>query len=138
MMKKPLSLLVFFISSAVMIILLIFYIRLPSKQYKGWQQISYRLENKNYRLLVAKNQSQWEQGLMYFRKLDGVNGMIFEFPDKQYRTFWNKNTYMNLKLYWLDDSKVVGISDLPSIDKSGSIVTVSSPAPVNNVLELGQ
>ncbi len=137
-MKKLLLLLVLFILPALIIILLILYIRLPSKQYKGWQQISYRLENKNYRLLVAKNQSQWEQGLMYFRKLDGVGGMIFEFPDKQYRTFWNKNTYMNLKLYWLDGDKVVGTSDLPSIEKSGSIITVSSPAPVNNVIEMEQ
>ncbi len=137
-MKKLPSLLVFFILPVLIIVLLILYVRLPGKQYKGWRQISYRLENRNYRLLVAKNQSQWEQGLMYFRKLDGVGGMIFEFPDKQYRTFWNKNTYMNLKLYWLDGDKVVGTSDLPSIEKSGSIITVSSPAPVNNVIEMKQ
>ncbi len=136
-MKKWQYLLVFFGLPSLIIVLVILNVKVNLyNQYKDWQIISYRLENRNYRLLVANNSRQWERGLMDFKKLDGVDGMLFDFPDKGYRTFWNKNTYIDLNLYWLDDEKVVGTSDLPSIDKSGGITIVSSPAPVNKVIEL--
>ncbi len=44
--------------------------------------ITYALQGKSYQLLVADTPSQWEKGLMFYRKLDGVDGMIFLFPDK--------------------------------------------------------
>ena len=105
-------------------------------RYREFKKIDYRLENKNLKLLVADIPEKWERGLMYFRKLEGVDGMIFIFPDKQPRTFWNKNTYLDLDLYWLNESEIVGKSYLPSIKKSKEIVTVSSPKEVNKVIEL--
>ena len=36
--------------------------------------------------------------------------MIFIFPDKERQTFWNKNTYLDLDIYWMNDDKVVGKS----------------------------
>ncbi len=98
--------------------------------------ITYSLQGKTYHLLTAENSSQWERGLMYYRKPVNFDGMLFNFPKKQDLTFWNKNTYMDLTLYWLSDNVVVGASDLPSIEKSGRIVTVSSPKPSNRVVEL--
>lgn len=107
-----------------------------NSKYKNFAVIDYKLEGKNYRLLVADNPQKWEQGLMFYRNLDGFSGMIFIFPDKAYRTFWNKNTLVDLQMIWLSDDRVVGKSALPSIDKSKEIVTVNSPAPVNKVIEL--
>ncbi len=97
--------------------------------------ISYKLEGKKYILLTARTPQEWQKGLMYVRKLNNADGVIFLFPDKQGRTFWNGNTFVDLYLYWLDDDKVVGRSFLPSVEKWG-IVTVSSPAPANKVIEL--
>ncbi len=98
--------------------------------------VEYKLNNKTYKLLKAETPLQWEKGLMYYRKLDKVDGMIFLFKDKQYRNFWNKNTLMDLDLYWLDDDRITGQSFLPSIEKSKNIVIVSSPEKVNKVVEL--
>jgi uncharacterized membrane protein (UPF0127 family) len=98
--------------------------------------VTYNLEGKQYRLLVAKTPEEHQKGLMYFRKLDNADGMIFLFDDKNYRTFWNKNTLMDLDVYWIDDDKVIGKDYLPSVEKSKNIVTISSPKLANKVIEL--
>lgn len=106
------------------------------KRYKNFSVINYSLEKKNYKLLVADTPEKWQEGLMFFEKLDGVDGMIFLFPDKQTRYFWNKNTYLDLELLWVDESTVIKKDILPSIRKSKKMVTVTSSNPVNKVLEL--
>ena len=123
-MKKGLFLLLFFLFFIVF-----------SQVFKS-NTLSYELNNKSYKLLLADSPEEYARGLMYVRKLNGADGMIFIFPDKQKRNFWNKNTLTNLDIYWLDDDKVVGKSFLPSIEQSKKIVTVSSPKPVNKVIEL--
>ncbi|MDP4011968.1 MAG: DUF192 domain-containing protein, partial [Candidatus Roizmanbacteria bacterium] len=86
---------------------------------------------------IADTPDHMQQGLMFVRKpTEGFDGMVFRFPDKQSRTFWNKNTLEDLQLYWMADGEVIGTSDLPSIEKSVSIVTVSSPAPADTVVEI--
>jgi uncharacterized membrane protein (UPF0127 family) len=72
---------------------------------------------------------------MYRRNIE-TDGMIFFFPEKQVRTFWNRNTYLDLDVYWLDGDKVVGKEYLPSIEKSGRTVTILSPKPVDRVIEV--
>lgn len=92
-----------------------------------------------FHLLVARNSAQWTKGLMYYQskdELNGVDGMIFIFPEKQIRSFWNKNTYLGLDIYWMDSKKVIGKSYLPSILKSKEIVVVKSPSEVDRVVEV--
>jgi hypothetical protein len=99
----------------------------------------YIIEGQIYHLLVAKNPAQWRQGLMYYKskeELKGADGMIFIFPDKQIKSFWNKNTYLDLDLYWMDGDKVVGNSYLPSIIKTKNPLTVNSPREVDRVAEI--
>ena len=97
--------------------------------------IPYTLEGKQYMLLEAKTPQEWEKGLMNVRELDNADGMIFIFLDKKTRSFWNKNTYVDLDVYWLNDDEVIGKSFLSSIEKNG-IVYVTSPGPANKVKEL--
>lgn len=94
------------------------------------------MDGQTYHLLVADNEKKREQGLMHIENLSSYDGMIFLFPDRGFRTFWNKNTLMNLKVYWIDGDTVVGTSDLPSVRQTTDTVTVSSPAEVNKVVEL--
>lgn len=99
----------------------------------------YTIDNKTYKLLTARNQTEWEKGLMFYKskkELKGADGMIFIFPDKQPRTFWNKNTYLDLDVYWIDDDKVVGKDFLPSILKTKEPYTISSKSEVNKVIEI--
>jgi uncharacterized membrane protein (UPF0127 family) len=106
------------------------------KHYEGYQIVPYKLEGKNYHLLVADNADKWERGLMFYRELKGVDGMIFSFPDEDYRTFWNKSTYMDLDIYWINKEVVMGKSELPAFQKVNQIVTVNSSDKVDTVVEL--
>src|SRR3989339_1117504 len=93
------------------------------------------LGGKSYRLILADTPDHRQQGLMFVRKpTKGFDGMVFRFPDTQSRTFWNKNTYVDLKLYWMIHGDVIGTSELPSIEKSNHIVTVDSPSAVDTVV----
>jgi len=98
--------------------------------------ISYKLGDKNYLLKVAKTPEEWQKGLMYVKKPVDYDGMIFIFPDKQIRTFWNKNTFVDLDVYWLDDDKIVSKDFLPSFLKNKILVEIKSPLPVNRVVEI--
>ncbi len=100
------------------------------------ETIEYRLEGKTYTLLSSNTPVEWERGLMNIRKLPDADGMIFLFPFKEPRSFWNSNTYLDLDVYWIENDEVVGKTHLPSIQKSGQVVVIKSPKPVNKVIEL--
>ncbi len=96
----------------------------------------YNLNGKPLLLKIADEPKEWEQGLMFVKNPVDFDGMIFVFPDKQIRYFWNKNTFIDLEVYWLDDDKIIGKDFLPSIKKTKEIYTIKSPAPVNKVIEV--
>jgi uncharacterized membrane protein (UPF0127 family) len=109
---------------------------LDFSQYKKQQMT---IGSETYNLLVADSPERWEQGLMYVRsKVDigGLDGMVFTFPDSAPRLFWNKNTVSNLTLVWMNAGREIGRSQLPSIEESKTITTVSSPGNADTVVEL--
>ncbi len=135
-MKKELKLI---IAGCVLVISIftLFYISTKEQSKDTTQEIiTYNLEGKNLKLLVADSEKEREEGLMFYRELKNVDGMIFLFPDKTVRTFWNKNTLIDLDVYWIDEDKIVGKSLLPSIEKSKEIVVVQSSKPANKVIEI--
>jgi len=115
------------------LLLVLFFYRKPQKF------ISYSIEGKTYKLLPAKTPLEHQKGLMFYRskkELKGADGMIFIFSNKNYRTFWNKNTFLDLDVYWIDGDRIVGKDFLPSIEKTKEILIINSPKPVNKVVEI--
>jgi uncharacterized membrane protein (UPF0127 family) len=107
--------------------------------YSAYKTTSFQLSAFNFHLLVADTPEKWERGLMYVKNkedIGGLDGMVFTFPDSQPRTFWNKNTYSHLTLYWLQNKEVIGVSDLPSITETRIVTTVSSPSLADTVIEI--
>lgn len=105
--------------------------------WEQYQVIKKTINGEELRLVVANSPEQYEKGLMFVTKpVSDFDGMIFIFPDSQMRTFWNKNTLVDLTLYWMNSDTIIGKSELPSITKSKNIVTVSSPKPANTVVEV--
>lgn len=105
-------------------------------QTGNYGTVSMTIEGKNVNLLVADNSTEWAVGLMNRKTLKEADGMVFIFPDKQMRTFWNMNTLIDLHVVWMDGNRVIGTSELPSIEKTKQVVTVSSPAQADKVVEL--
>jgi len=121
------------------IIILIVYLCLRITKCSNFKTKFYSVNNNKYCLLTSVTEQEWERGLMFYKskkELNGADGMIFIFPDKQIRNFWNKNTFIDMDIYWMNDDTVVGKSFLPSIVKSKETVIVGSNENVNKVVEI--
>ena len=132
-MKKGYILLLAILISFIFLFL---FTRQKTKEYSELKIITYSLEGKQRKLLVADTEEKWQRGLMNYRSLPDLDGMMFIFPKKEYRTFWNENTYLDLDVYWLSDDIVVGKNQLPSIEKSQETIIIKSPEEVNKVIEI--
>lgn len=59
---------------------------------------------------VASNESTRQIGLMYRKQLADTDSMLFVFPDEKPRSFWMKNTYVELDmLYFNSQDELVSI-----------------------------
>ena len=100
------------------------------------ETVDFKIENKTYKVLIADSKDEWSKGLMNVKELKEADGMMFIFPEKQFRVFWNKNTLLDLDVYWIADEKIISKSYLPSINQTAGIVRINSPVPVNKVVEI--
>ena len=61
---------------------------------------------------LALSRSEQQLGLMYRKELGETEAMLFIFPEEEPRSFWMKNTYVELDIIYLDkELKVVSISE---------------------------
>ncbi len=84
--------------------------------------------------VVTSNQAR-QLGLMYRRDLPQDRGMLFVFPGEQPRSFWMKNTYIELDIIYISkDRKVVSVSK-----RARPLTTTKrhSEGPAKYVLEVG-
>jgi len=112
--------------------------QIQNSKLKNHQTINYSLTTNHYSLLLADTPQKWQQGLMDVHSKEEIqaDGMLFNFPESSKRIFWNKNTLVDLDLYWINKGKVLGQSYLPSITKTKNIITVQSPEKVDQVIEI--
>ena len=62
------------------------------------------------RVEVADNSQEREQGLMHRRHLDPDAGMLFVYPFESAQSFWMKNTYIPLDLFFIGNNRrIVGL-----------------------------
>lgn len=85
-------------------------------------------------IYLALNAQQQRRGLMFVRELPARTGMLFVYPDENYRSMWMKNTYISLDmLFARRDGSIANIASdtVPRSEKS-----ITSSEPVSFVLEL--
>lgn len=124
-----------FVILAIITLILIF-ILLQSRRNSSKDLVPFTIGGITYQLKVADTREEWERGLMFVFKKNGFDGMLFEFEEAKPRTFWNKNTFVDLTVYWYHGEEQLGKTDLPSIKKSGQVVYISSPGPADKVVEI--
>lgn len=54
---------------------------------------------------IAETEKQHEYGLMFRRSLPNDHGMLFVFKDEMVRSFWMKNTLIDLSIGYFNKSK---------------------------------
>ena len=85
---------------------------------------------------IGDNTSEWEKGLMFRKSLGENSGMLFIFKDLQERSFWMKNTLIELDLIFIDeDLKIVNIQNAVPCEKE-QCENYNSVFPAKYVLEV--
>ena len=83
---------------------------------------------------LANTGIQRQTGMMFRRTLAANAGMLFDFQNQAYRSFWMKNTFVSLDLLFIrSDGTIAHIAANATPLSEGSI---NSGAPVRAVLEI--
>ncbi len=92
-----------------------------------------KIGTKTYYLEVADSPQERQQGLMYRRSMDDSEGMIFIFENEENRSFWMRNTYIDLSIAYLDSrGRIIEILDMYALDDT----PVPGSAPARYAIEL--
>jgi len=97
------------------------------------------LDKKTVTVEIAENDTQHEYGLMLRTSLPKDHGMLFIFPDEEIRTFWMKNTLINLSIGYFDkDKKLIDIQEMKAVTTmlQKEIPTYPSLGPAMYALEM--
>jgi uncharacterized membrane protein (UPF0127 family) len=97
--------------------------------------ITLTIKDKKVRLWVANKEDTQREGLMFVTRDEMAEdqGMIFVFPDLDYRGFWMKNTLIPLDIAFLrSDGTIINILTMSPLDES----TYRSEAPAQYAIEM--
>lgn len=83
---------------------------------------------------IADDDYSTQTGLMYRKRMENNQGMLFIFPDSDYRSFYMKNTEISLDIIYISEDK-----HIVSIQKNAKPMdetSLPSEAPAKFVLEV--
>lgn len=83
---------------------------------------------------IADNDYETQTGLMYRNKLEANHGMLFIFPDTDFRSFYMKNTKIPLDIIYIAENKT--IVSVQKNAKPFDETSLPSDAPAKYVLEI--
>jgi uncharacterized membrane protein (UPF0127 family) len=88
-----------------------------------------------FQVVIANDNSTRSRGLMEVSSMRDNQGMLFIFPDNDYRTFWMKDTLIPLDMIFIDqEKKVVNIESNTTPNRTD--IHYSSKYPAMYVLEV--
>lgn len=93
---------------------------------------------KKIKVELAETMAQHERGLMYRKSLGKDEGMLFVFDDQQIRSFWMKNTIIDLSIgYFNKDKKLIDIQEMKATSiLQKDIPSYPSRGPAQYALEM--
>ncbi len=100
-----------------------------------------QLGKKLIQVEIADTEQQQSQGLMFRKKMNAEGGMLFVFSDEQTRSFWMKNTLIDLSIgYFNKEKKLIDIQDMSATSSimQQSLPTYISKSPAMYALEMNK
>ncbi len=112
-----------------------------AKENISFTKKSISLAGKKIKVEIAETDQQHEHGLMFREKLPTNEGMLFVFKDLQIRSFWMKNTIIDLSIGYFDENKK--LIDTQEMKATKSLMQQDLPAypsksPAMYALEMSQ
>lgn len=83
---------------------------------------------------VAETEEKRTRGLSGREKLLDIEGMLFVFETPARHTFWMKDMKFDLDIIWINNKKIVDITE--NVSHNNQQVIYSPKVPVNMVLEV--
>ncbi len=133
-MKKLLAILLI-ISTILAVLLLLLNIVWP-KSVNLSKQTKVKINNQAIYLEIADQPLKQIEGLSNRKTLAANSGMLFVYPDKNFRSFWMKDMNFSLDIIWINDDKIVGINKNLAPEGNQPTRSYKSPVPVNYVIEV--
>lgn len=127
------------ITIAVIILVVLFAAGLRIQQAFALRQVVWTdlaMRGKTFSVEVADTDLKREKGLGDRDSLPTDHGMYFPFPAAQYWVFWMKGMRFPIDIVWIQDGKVVDVSQDVQVDAGLPLKTYSPVAPADAVLEL--
>jgi uncharacterized protein len=116
-----------------LVIIIIFFITSCTKSdYPG---VEVKINGKTYSFESAVTEKQRQTGLMFRKKLDKNNGMLFIYGKEEYLFFYMKNTFIPLDIAFIDDEfKIIDIQQMEPLDET----TIQSKGKARYALEVNR
>lgn len=92
---------------------------------KGELELSFKKIRKIIKVELAETPEQHERGLMFRKKLNTNEGMLFIFSDEQTRSFWMKNTLIDLDIGYFNKKKI--LNDIQQMKAENSVMQLNPP-----------
>ena len=89
---------------------------------------------KTLNIEIADDEYQTQTGLMYRYSMEDNQGMLFIFPDSEYRYFYMRNTEIPLDIIYIDQNKT--IISIQKNAKPHDETSLPSEGPAKYVLEI--
>ncbi len=123
------------------------------RREKEWNTKQIKIGDKNYEIFVTQTEDEKITGLAAFDDIKDNQGMLFEFPEENYYSFWMKDMKFDIDIIFLDqDKKVIQIFEniqktsyvdeknyktyLPRL-KSKYVIEIKSGEVKKNSLQIG-
>jgi uncharacterized membrane protein (UPF0127 family) len=89
----------------------------PKSQPQSLPTTRMTIGSKTYTIEIADEDKEREIGLMHRKEMPADRGMIFVFPDEDFRGFWMKNTLIPLDIIFVDaQGRVVSTHRMEALD----------------------
>jgi len=82
-------------------------VEVEKQKEKEWKKTQIKIGDKNYEIFVTETDEDKNKGLSVFENIKDTQGMIFEFTEEDFHSFWMKDMKFDIDMIFLDKNKKV-------------------------------
>lgn len=111
----------------------------PTSTSRQVDKVVVIIDGHQFKSYLADTPISQKRGLSIIDSLPQGEGMLFVFPNSDYRRFWMKGMKFPIDILWIRNDKLIGFQKNASVlivKNISNLPVYVSPEPVNKVLEI--